>query len=259
MTLSVKYSVRFEESDTFVSACDIEGFFVGRYSIDDFGALLDADNARVTFRLVRPTLDAPIETLRGDIEVLVLDTEGQPMGRYALWAAKLVAGDTPEYLVVTAQTGVPPHAEARRLWDRFRVSPPRRGEWRTLQVGDREAWLDVVGLRHAESASKGEHSAPPRESVMEGDEIKDIASFFCAIGEAFRGPGGYLGCSFTELDESLENYLQDAPVRLIWQNISVARSSLSAVLDIAGGPISKFDLLLNILSQNNVEVIFDES
>ncbi|MBB6396896.1 hypothetical protein BKA00_003810 [Actinomadura coerulea] len=253
--MSVKYSVRFEESDTFVSACDLEGFFVGRYSDDDFGALLDAENARVTFRLVRPTLDAPIETLRGDIEVLVLDTEGRPMGRYVLWAAKLVAGDTPEYLVVTARTGLAPHAEARRLWDRFRVSRPQRGEWCTLQVGAREAWLEVAGLRYAESPSKGDHSVPPREFVMEGDEIKDVASFFCAIGEAFRGPGGYMGCSFTELDESLEGYLQGAPVRLIWRNISVARSSLSGVVDIAGGSISKFDLLLSILSQNNVEVI----
>jgi hypothetical protein len=255
VTLLVKYSVRFEESDAFVFASDLEGFFVGRYSDDDFGAFLEAENARVTFRLVRPTLDAPIETLRGDIEVLVLDTEGRPMGRYPLWGAKLVVGDTSEYLVVTAQTGLPPHAEARRLWDRFRVSQPRRGEWCTLQVGSREAWLEVAGLRYAESASKGEYSAPPREIVMGGDEIKDVASFFCAIGEAFRGPGGYIGQSFTELEESLEDYLQGAPVRLIWRNISVARSSLSAVLDIAGGPISKFDLLLGILSQNNVDVI----
>ncbi|WP_158943494.1 barstar family protein [Streptomyces sp. NRRL S-378] len=251
----VKYSVRFEESDASVLACDLEGFFVGRYSDDDFGAFLEAENARVTFRLVRPTLGAPIETLSGDIEVIVLDTEGRPMGRYPLWGAKLVAGDTPEYLVVTAQTGLPPHAEARRLWDRFRVSPPRRGEWCTLQVGSREAWLEVAGLRYAESASKEECSVPPREIVMGGDEIKDVASFFCAIGEAFRGPGGYMGQSFTELEESLEDYLQGAPVRLIWRNIPVARSSLSALMDIADGPTSKFDLLLGILSQNNVDVV----
>ncbi|MFI8391910.1 hypothetical protein [Streptomyces sp. NPDC085540] len=253
--MSVKYSVRFEESDAFAFACDLEGFFVGRFSYDDFGAFLEAENARVTFRLVRPTLDAPIETLRGDIEVLVLDSEGRPMGRYALWGAKLAVGDAPEYLVVTAQTGLPPHAEARRLWDRFRVSEPRRGEWRTLQVGSREAWLEVAGLRYAESASKGEYSAPPREIVMGGDEIKDVASFFCAIGEAFRGPGGYIGQSFTELEESLQDHLHGAPVRLIWRNMSVARSSLSVVMDIPGGSISKFDLLLDILSQNNVDVI----
>ncbi|WP_327308584.1 hypothetical protein OG730_38155 [Streptomyces sp. NBC_01298] len=253
--MSVKYSVWFEGSDEFVFACDLEGFFVGHYSYDDFGALLEAENARVTFRLVRPTLDAPIETLGGDIEVLVLDTEGRPMGRHALWGAKPVAGDTPEYLVITAETGVPPPAEARGLWERFRISPPRRDEWRTLRVGDREAWLAVAGLRYAESASKGEHSTPPREIIMRGDDIKDVASFFCAIGEAFRGPGGYIGQSFTELDERLEDYLQGAPVRLIWRNISVARSSLSAVMDIHGGPISKFDLLLKILSQNNVDVI----
>ncbi|MEU3794418.1 hypothetical protein AB0F07_32250 [Streptomyces fructofermentans] len=250
-----KYSVRFEEGDAFVFACDLEGFFVGRYSDDDFGAFLEAENARVTFKLVRPPLDAPIEMLRGDIEVLVLGPEGRPMGRYALWGAQLVVGDTPEYLIVTAQAGLPPHAEARRLWDRFRVSQPQRGEWRTLRVGSREAWLEVAGLRYAESASKGECSVPSREIIMEGDDIKDVASFFCAIGEAFRGPGGYIGQSFTELEESLEDYLQGVPVRLIWRNISVARSSLSSVMDISGGPISKFDLLLKILSKNDVDVI----
>ncbi|MEU4828434.1 hypothetical protein AB0H37_41830 [Actinomadura sp. NPDC023710] len=86
----MKYFVRFEESDTFVFASDLEGFFAGRYSANDFGALLEAENARVAFRLVRPTLDGPIETLRGDIEVLVLDTESRPRGRYPLWGAKLV-------------------------------------------------------------------------------------------------------------------------------------------------------------------------
>lgn len=251
----MKYSIRFEENDGFVFACDLEGFFVGRYSDDDFGAFLEAENARVTFRLVRPTLDVPIETLRGDIEVLVLDAEGRPMGRYALWGAKLVVGDTPEHIVVSAQTGLPPHAEAGRLWDRFRVSRPQRGEWCTLQRGSREAWLEVAGLRYAESVSQEENSVPSREIVMGGDEIKDVASFFCAIGEAFRGPGGYIGQSFTELEESLQGYLQGVPVRLIWQNMPVARSSLSTVMDIAVGPISKFDLILGILSQNNVDVI----
>ncbi|MFI0939447.1 hypothetical protein [Streptomyces sp. NPDC021020] len=251
----MKYSVRFEESDAFVFACDLEGFFVGRYSDDDFGALLEAENSRVTFRLVWPTLDAPIETLRGDIEVLVLDAEGRPMGRYPLWGAKLAVGDTPEYLVVTARAGLSPHAEARRLWDRFRVSQPRRGEWCTLEVGAREAWLEVAGLRYAESPSGRENSVPPQEIVMGGDEIKDVASFFCAIGEAFRGPGGYIGQSFTELEESLEDYLQGASVRLVWRDISVARSSLSAVMHISDGPISKFDLLLEILSRNNVDII----
>ncbi|MEV4478601.1 hypothetical protein [Micromonospora coxensis] len=251
----MKYSVRFEDSGEIVLACDLEGFFVGRYSDEDFGALLEAENARVTFRLVRPILDAPIESLGGDIEVLVLDAEGRPMGRYPLWGAKLVVEDALEYLVVTAQTGLPPHAMARRLWDRFRVSQPQPGEWRTLEVGAREAWLEVAGLRYAESAPKGNHSVPLREIVMEGDEVKDVASFFCAIGEAFRGPGGYIGQSFTELDESLGDYLQGAAVRLIWRDISVARSSLSAVMDISGGPISKFDLVLRILSQNNVDVI----
>ncbi|MFI7079734.1 hypothetical protein ACIBO1_20760 [Micromonospora sp. NPDC049903] len=251
----MKYSVRFGEHDAFVFACDLEGFFVGCYSDDDFGALLEAENSQVTFRLVRPILDAPIEALRGDIEVLVLDAEGQPMGRYALWGAKLVVGDVPEYLVVTAQTGLPPHVGARQLWDRFRVSRPRHGEWRTLRVGDREAWLEVAGLRYTESASERDYMVPPRGIVMGGDEVKDVASFFCAIGEAFRGPGGYIGQSFTELGESLENYLQVAAVRLIWRDISVARSSLSAVMNIAGGSISKFDLILRVLSQNNVDVV----
>jgi len=253
--LSVKYSVRFEEIDAFVFACDLDGFFVGHYSDDDFGALLETKNSRVTFRLVQPAVEAPLEALRGDIEVLVLDTEGRPMGRYPLWDAKLIVGDAPGSLVVTALTGLPPHAEARRLWDRFRVSEPRRGEWRTLPVGAREAWLEVAGLRYAESAAEGEHSMPPREIVMEGDEVKDVASFFCAIGEAFRGPGGYLGQSFTELEESLEDLLRGASVRLIWRDMSVARSALSAVMNIAGGPISKFDLILKILSQSNVAVL----
>ncbi|MGW2593389.1 hypothetical protein ACWCXC_24395 [Streptomyces sp. NPDC001515] len=254
--MSVKYSLRFDESGAFVTACELEGFFVGRYSDDDFGAWLEAENSRVTFGLVRPTVGAPIDTLRGDIEVLVLDAEGRPMGRYPMWGAEPESGDMPDQLVVTAYTGVPAHVEARRLWDRFRVSRPQRGEWCTLlPVGSREAWLEVAGLRHVETSPEGERTAPPREIVMEGGDIKDVASFFCAIGEAFRGPGGYLGQSFTELEESLEEFLRGDPVRLMWRDISVARSSLSAVMDIDGEGISKFELLLRILSQSNVDVV----
>src|SRR4051812_18462016 len=99
--LSMKYSVRAEESGAVVLASDLEGFFIGHDSFDDYGALLDAGNPRFTFRLVRPMIEAPPEILTGGIEVLVLDADGQPMGRYSLWDAKPISGGAPEFMDVS--------------------------------------------------------------------------------------------------------------------------------------------------------------
>jgi hypothetical protein len=253
---SVKYAVRFEGVNALmVEAHDVEGFFVGRYSFDDYGALLESEDFRVTFSLVQPTKEVPPGRIPEDLEVLVLDGSGNPMGRYSLWNASLVPSGDPGTLIVTAMTQLPPHVEARSLWDRFRVSEPRAGEWRALPIGSREGWVEVAGLRHAESAAKAKESSPRREVVMEGDEVKDVASFFCAIGEAFHGPGGYFGENFTALEECLEEYLRGAPVRLIWRNMDVARSALSAVVESNEGSLTKLDLILRVLARKGVEVV----
>lgn len=251
-----KYAVRAEGGEApLVRAGDLDGFFVGRYSFDDYGALLESEDARVTFRLIRPIPQVGLDALPEDLEVLVLDNAGEPMGRYPLWGARLLPGGAPGALVVAAVTQLAPHVEAGRLWDRFRVGEPRPGEWRAIPVGSREGWVEVAALRHAESAAKATTSSPPRVIVLDGDEIKDVASFFCAIGEAFRGPGGYFGQSFTALEECLDDYLRGAPTRLIWRDMTVARSALSEVGRHADGSLTTLDLIVDILTRRHVEVV----
>jgi hypothetical protein len=70
---------------------DLDGFFVVHYSFDDYGALLESGNPRLTLTLVQPLPGAPRRD-SGRVEVLVLDGGGQPIGRYSLGDAMPSAG-----------------------------------------------------------------------------------------------------------------------------------------------------------------------
>ena len=67
----------------------VSGLFVSRYSIDDYGALLDVPAARLDCRLAGVRALVSFEEDLGDVEVHVLDIDSKSMGSYSLMNAKL--------------------------------------------------------------------------------------------------------------------------------------------------------------------------
>lgn len=99
-------------------------------------------------------------------------------------------------------------------------APTKCGEWRGLSEEEKWSWLQ--GVRDAYFA-KAKRNAPPRipgrTVTLEGDLIEDVASFYCALGEAVNGPGGYFGAHTIALYDALHGgFGLDAPCTIRWRD-----------------------------------------
>ncbi|WP_238014581.1 barstar family protein [Dactylosporangium sp. AC04546] len=248
-----------------VAAQDVADFFVGRYSFDDFNAFIDDVVPAVTFRLLGVrSLSGPDEPFAGpaavlspgDIEVEVLDNRSVVMGRYSFWAATVEIDTPARTWTVHARTQLPPHVGAAQVWERRRHAPPAgKGEWETIPVGLREGWVEVSTLLDAQRSTDAVRVSRSDDVVLEGRGILDVASFFCAVGEAFSGPGGYFGNNFTSLEECLDDQVSGRRVRLHWKDWAVAQRHLGEIVDTADGPMSQLDRITAILHRANVDVL----
>jgi hypothetical protein len=253
--------VRSDESGQHVLIADsVSGLFVSRYSLDDYGALLDLPRVLLECRLTGVRLLEPFEAdgvhRLGDVEVHVLDVHSRSMGAYSLMDTKIERVDGVETWTMTAIDSLPPHVEAAGIWERWRSSPPSgEGEWTRIPAGLREGWVEVTSLR---DSAKGHGFVPMglgEDIYIEGEDIVDTASFFCAIGEAFCGPGGHFGGSFTGLGECLSDYSGGKSIRLHWKDMAVAERAFAALPDGIEGPTRHLEKILETLAEGNVEIL----
>ncbi|WP_204016947.1 barstar family protein, partial [Sphaerimonospora thailandensis] len=89
----------------------------------------------------------------------------------------------------------------------------------------------------------------------------DIEGFYCALGEAINGPGGYFGWNLSALDDCLRGQWGAAPpFRLIWHDADVARRHLVLGYDRPAydqrswGPAITLQDLLDIFTDRGAEV-----
>ncbi|MFI6458754.1 barstar family protein [Streptosporangium amethystogenes] len=98
---------------------------------------------------------------------------------------------------------------------------------------------------------------------LDGRFVTDIDAFYCAIGEAINGPGGYFGWNLDALHDCLSGGWGAAgPFRLIWHHSDVARRHLVPGYDRPSHdlrywrPNVELDDLLEIFSEHDIEVEF---
>ncbi|GAB3899118.1 hypothetical protein GCM10029964_084580 [Kibdelosporangium lantanae] len=86
--------------------------------------------------------------------------------------------------------------------------------------------------------------------------MTDIDGFYCAIGEAINGPGGYFGWNLSALDDCLRGgFGAQAPFRLVWHNSAVAREHLVVGYDRRSlGLAITLEYLLDMLIEHRIEV-----
>ncbi|MEH0841254.1 barstar family protein [Micromonospora sp. CPCC 205711] len=91
---------------------------------------------------------------------------------------------------------------------------------------------------------------------LDGRFVTDIEGFYCAIGEAINGPGGYFGWNLDALDDCLRGrFGARAPFRLVWHDSAVARQRLVAGYDRRLlGPATTMGYLLDMFGEHHVEV-----
>jgi hypothetical protein len=223
----------------------LHGFFSGRHSLSELYADTEPRPATVEFTGT-PACDVDNEWDEADLEVV--RPEGTVIGRYSMWSVR--AWRNGDVVTVRGRCGTAPHVDAEALWREWSVAlPAARGLWARLPVGSREAWLDVAEHHYWATAEP----APRQDRAeLDGQDVEDLASFFCAIGEAVRGPGGYLGSSFGALTDSLAT---ERGLSLTWTDFDVARRSLATEVETGAGRMSYLDIALWVLNETGVKLI----
>jgi RNAse (barnase) inhibitor barstar len=178
----------------------------------------------------------------GNVEIRVLDHDGATIGSYFVGGAS-AQRYRPHFadpaLVDIAVNGLllsQPHPLAAGIWEQWRIGRPTdRARWAAYSRDGREAWLEVVRL-HARWDRRRTADAPPGRTVeLDGAEITDPPSFYCAIGEAVNGPGGYFGANLDGLRDCLRGgFGATVPFTLVWHAAEVARGQLSNLAEIMG-------------------------
>jgi len=235
---------------------DMDGFFVGRESAYEAAEIPaeELQTVRVALRGV-DWVDAAADRrthriVLGAAVLEVYGAGGHVLGDYPLWDADLAgAADA----TLSARVETLPHAGAEWAWDRWRSGwPDRAGAWVALPIGEREGWLEVARIA-AFRVSRTSYPTLGVEHQIDGSHIGDLASFFCAVGEALAGPGGHCGSSFADLADCVRYSPRTvARPRVVWRDMAVAEKAL-------GGPAhagaSLLDVAVGTLASGAIDVI----
>ncbi|GAA0369305.1 hypothetical protein GCM10009541_09740 [Micromonospora gifhornensis] len=139
------------------------------------------------------------------------------------------------------------------ILERWRIRrPAARNEWAGYHRELRDHWAGVALAHRIDVADR-----PPGTSYdLDGRYVSDIEGFYCAIGEAINGPGGYFGWNLDALHDCLRGgFGARTPFRLVWHDSAVARAHLVAGYDGRRlAPATTLDDLLDILAAQQVEV-----
>ncbi|WP_327038135.1 barstar family protein [Micromonospora maris] len=130
--------------------------------------------------------------------------------------------------------------------------PAARNEWAGHHRKLRHHWAGVTLAHRVDAAEQ-----PPGTTYdLDGRYVTDIEGFYCAIGEAINGPGGYFGWNLHALHDCLRgDFGARTPFRLVWHDSAVARAHLVAGYDGRRlAPATTLDDLLDILAAHQVEV-----
>lgn len=259
MSSAPRYAVVGEEDDEVWFLCsDVPGFFSPGPSQERRRVVLSGCT-RVPDQVARRNPDGGTLEL-GNAGLRVLDGAGRTLGEYFL-GGLTVLGRTlePEAaapdVTVSAFVIESPPPEAGAIWDRWRREFPRRGGlWAEYSPEGRRAWLHVVRYHNRHRAGRGRTAERGATFELDGRHVTDTASFYCALGEAINGPGGYFGAGLDGLDDCLRggDFGARTPFTLVWRYSDVAREHLTQPVGGAGPPY--FDVITQIFEETRVRV-----
>ncbi|OJF15432.1 hypothetical protein BG844_04815 [Couchioplanes caeruleus subsp. caeruleus] len=133
--------------------------------------------------------------------------------------------------------------------------PTEKNLWAGYNRELRHQWAGVA-LTHRTDAPD-----QPADTTyhLDGQFVTDIEGFYCAIGEAINGPGGYFGWNLDALADCLRGkFGARAPFRLVWHNSTVACKHLVTGYDRRRlSPAISLEYLLEMLTAHQVQVDLD--
>ena len=196
----------------------------------------------------------------GSAHLALLDAKGSEMGSY--FVSNLIATAAKPSLREEGLLDITVRLWCDQLlpgsewvWELLRTGQlNRKGMWHSLSPEERKAWLSVaLWSRQYQRRDHPEDTAPGQVFTLDGLQVVDPDSFYCALGEAINGPGGYFGWNLAAVDDCLGGGFGAAPPFILeWQHSDSARARL--VSD-HGGNGAFFEVLLEIFMDCGVDVL----
>ncbi|BBC38898.1 hypothetical protein SGFS_101920 [Streptomyces graminofaciens] len=195
-------------------------------------------------------------------ELVALDPSGTAVTRWSV-DAEIVdrcPSDLGPDLVDLTLRRVPwdaPSFRARPVVEQWLSGVPSAPNlWAAYDAWGRDQWLTLV---RRSGCARRDRPDRPRDSTyhLDGRYVTDRASFYCALGEAVNGPGGYFGCNLDALDDCLRGrFGATAPFTLVWHGSDIARRHLSGFIDPWDGePYDCFDAILKVFADHGIVVV----
>lgn len=164
------------------------------------------------------------------------------------------AGDGLVDIILDARFPEPFAANERPLWDLWRAGGPTGpNQWAALDRSHRFLWVRAAAVHRDHGPDK------PAGTVyhLDGRHVTDYDAFYCAIGEAINGPGGWFGGDLFSLRDVAATGDGGATpgFRLIWHDSEVARTHLVPGYDRQSWlPAITFDDLVQCLTGYGVQL-----
>lgn len=116
--------------------------------------------------------------------------------------------------------------EELEIWNRWKIAvPTKKNEWSKLDENYCRAWLNVV-MKY-DDYNKVNYNSKDEIFYLDGTYIVSYPSFFCALGEAINGPGGYYGFDLMSMCDCLcGGYGTRKLFTLVWTNYKIAQKKL---------------------------------
>ncbi|MEE6263942.1 hypothetical protein [Plantactinospora sonchi] len=205
----------------------------------------------------RPGLTGSFEAELAHVRV---DGTAHPMGWGQRVFGRVVAtrpsalGDDLVDVTLDARIPEPLAANDHPFWDMWRTGGPSEpNRWATLDRSDRYLWVRAAAIHRSHVPDK----PAGRVYHLDGRYVTDYDAFYCAIGEAINGPGGWFGGDLFWLHENAATGDGGATpgFHLIWHNSQIARTHLIPGYDHKRWlPAVTFDDLVRCLTEDGVKL-----
>ncbi|MFI9387159.1 barstar family protein [Kutzneria sp. NPDC052558] len=127
-----------------------------------------------------------------------------------------------DLLDVTVKGGMhhPAPLSAKPIWDMWVAGgPDTRNLWTPLDTAKRNEWMRAALFMR----QPGDDHEPGRTYHLDGRHVTDTPGFFCALGEAVNGPGGYFGWNADAVIDCCRGHWgARTPFTLVWHDWQVA-------------------------------------
>ncbi|MFE3175377.1 barstar family protein [Amycolatopsis sp. NPDC059090] len=221
-----------EDQPDFVLAFEsLSGFFVDEPTAEK--ALLEG---------IGRAADAPSVTV-DDAVIEVLGDSGKAIGEYYLGRLELrpknISRAPDGSISLEVRWGGVPYPHAQEIWARWSRGSILPREWMQYPTAQHRDWMHVVQNAWFTSG-KNALRYGTGDIVIDGRGLSSEASFYCAIGEAANGPGGYFGSNLDALEDCLRNgSVSGHRYSVVWNAVETSRRVLgedfvTAVMEIFG-------------------------